>query len=191
MQLVLGLDPGDKGGLAILTVDSDYRVVSSDVLALSSNYQFMPVNIQFLRQSLIAPVHIYCEKPFIVQGNAGMIDYIKFYGYMIGCIHAICLSNKVPCTICEFAPVVWQRTYPSLKFDIIKIKRNLAADVKKSAQTKNRSTIKSHALERARELFPSLAHKMTRKKDDGLADALLIANFGLNHLKSKKVVTDE
>ncbi|MDY7038565.1 MAG: hypothetical protein SV375_20730 [Thermodesulfobacteriota bacterium] len=71
---------------------------------------------------------------------------------------------------------IWQGVLKATRLDYKKV----AARTWQSAMLKNvpGSSTKDKSLKLAKELFPDLRHKLIRKKDDGRADALLMAEYG-------------
>jgi crossover junction endodeoxyribonuclease RuvC len=94
------------------------------------------------------PDHIWLE-----QVNAfGMGRTSAFtFGQGVGVLKGVFQSLKIPFTM--VTPQKWQKHY-------------------------GKSSDKEHSRQLANRLFPSLADRLNRKKDDGRAEALLIAKYG-------------
>ena len=86
------------------------------------------------------------------------------FGLNTGIVHGMLYANFIPFTLVQ--PQAWKAAYG--------IKR--VGDEVKAAK-------KTEAREIAARLFPEMAHEFKRVKDDGVAEAALIALYGANLLK--------
>lgn len=158
---ILAIDPGSNGAVAV--IEDTY----SDVYSLPEG----PKEIFKLFKTLVGGddcqiviEHVHAMKS---QGTCSMFSFGKGYGIIQCCIAAL---DHTPTFI---SPQRWQRHYPT----ILEAKANI--------ENKNlrRKAGKTESLRLAREMFPDLADKLKRVKDDGRADALLIAKYFKDTLK--------
>lgn len=156
--MVIGIDPGIRGGIAVLedgyivlhkpcpTIKLDKGRVGYDV----------PMMAKIIRDYVFTLPHVYIEDIFVpAKLNAfGAMNFGKGWGYWIGICHAL----ELPITIIK--PRDWQK--------------KMLGDVKDT---------KKASIEQAKTLYPDvnlLPTDRSRKESDGLADALLIATYGEN-----------
>lgn len=148
---IIGIDPGAKGGVAVLDGD-DLRICpmcsSLDLWLLVKTWMGSTVK------------HVYIEKAQAMprQGVTSMFTYGKSVGKLIGVIEAA----QVPYT--EVAPQAWKKV--------------VLAGMDRSD--------KSSSIKRAKQLFPHIDFRATercRKDSDGMAEAALIAWYGMNLAK--------
>lgn len=85
------------------------------------------------------------------QGVVSMFNFGVAFGTVLG------LSTATASRVYMIAPARWQRVYGLIGRD------------------------KSASIKEAYLRFPSLRGALTRKKDDGRAEALLIADYGVHH----------
>jgi len=84
------------------------------------------------------------------QGTVSTFNFGTNYGIWQGWLQALSIPYEY------VLPSVWQREM----FD-----------------SQKREDTKAMSLDRARRMFPSVAHRLKRKKDDGRSDGLLIAGY--------------
>ena len=140
-MLILGIDPGIKGALALL-----------DKAALSVQVYDMPDTIAGLQSLLISlpPVKLCCiEKPFYPK-IIGMNNAAKI-AEAFGTVKASLQWCGIPTF--ETRPAEWKAAL------------NLSAN-------------KSASREKASQFFPDCADQWARVKDDGRAEAALLAWYG-------------
>jgi crossover junction endodeoxyribonuclease RuvC len=149
----LGLDPGIRGGLAVVEMVDAIAIVVSAI-------EVPTIGVGAKERVNVAAVHAWLReyKPdvaFIERAQAmpkqGASSGFK-YGRAVGSLEATITLCAIPLQIVE--PALWKRTF------------RLPRD-------------KEAARQRALELFPAAQHWFARKKDHGLAEASLIALFGL------------
>lgn len=143
---VIGIDPGQSGGVALLDHNG-----GDEVFTMLDPFQL------FCYLIVDTVKHVYIEKaqPMPKQGVVGVFTYGKGYGELLGVIKA----SQVPFT--EVRPQTWKRV--------------VLADMDRSD--------KQSSIRRAKQLFPRIDFRATercRKEHDGMAEAALIAWYGLN-----------
>lgn len=156
MTIVVGIDPGVNGAVAVLydngpvvwdlpTVKDGTRK-ALDVFALGTELATLPSE----------DVHVFIEKVWARanEGRAGAFSFGRAYGTILGLVAALMLRHDL------VAPATWCRAM-------------------------NAPNDKDGRLATAARLFPQLAAQMTKKKDHNKADALLIAEYGRRHLNGR------
>jgi len=157
---VIGLDPGLDGALAFLEKEPDTGKLSLMILrmpAVPAKAKGRDLNVAELAQDFnlmyYGAEHAFLEKVGVMPGQ-GISSAYKF-GYVCGVPRGLLAVYGIPVTY--VTPAKW-------KGDL-----GLGA-------------AKDHARFRAAELFPDYAHEFKRVKDDGPAEAALIAWWGLKSL---------
>ncbi len=152
-HLVLGVDPGFSGTLAIYdalrhTIVSliDMPVTkkkdAKTVIDLHALANFIDIYAKEISIAMVEEVHAMPD-----QGVTSMFRFGQGYGAVQG----ILASSLVPTFYVK--PSVW------------KLQMGLSSD-------------KSRSIEKAKTMFPTEHRYFTRKKDDGRAEALLLAVYG-------------
>ena len=159
-KIIIGIDPGKNGGIAVL--DEDANVIDimkmpetpQDLLDALSNY--LPIEQQ---QTSIC----YLEKVGGMPGQSGsaMFSFGRSYGH----IEMALLASKIPTY--EILPQRWQKHF-SLS----------GSSITKSSSAEKREH-KNRLKAKAQQLFPQLGKKITLST----CDALLIAEYGRNTTK--------
>ena len=154
---VVGIDPGDTGAIAVIYPDVELR----DVWDFDD-----PEGMLVLKD--LAVYNRGKVEVFLEQGprhaEAGVSSTAKFmtnFGRWWGRLEALG-------SVCVCGAQVWQKEV----FGAMP-RRKLAS---------GKVDTKGMSLEAARRLYPGLAPKLMRKKDNGRADALCIAHFGRRSL---------
>lgn len=165
---ILGIDPGLSGALAVVEIASQRLVevqrMPTNVVrkqqnringAVLARWLGMQANLQVLRFAYIEDVH---SRP----RQTGQFQF----GLNTGILHGMLYANTIPFT--TVTPMVWKAHFG--------IRRT-------GDETKAKK--KSEAREIATRLFPDMAHEFKRVKDDGVAEAALIALYGA-HLHGER-----
>lgn len=150
MKTYVGIDPGQKGGIAVISA-------SGEVLEVYRMPEF-PCNIASIFEGIIKSY----DNPFVVmeksqsmpkQGIAGAHSYGIHNGVLLGMI----IMGKLPYHLVR--PVMWKKLI-------------LAGEADKSD--------KNTSIRICENLFPDvdLIPGQLRKPHDGIAEALLIAEYG-------------
>lgn len=153
MTTIVGIDPGLKGAISIVNDDRVEVVVPIPIVKSSGRgNEVVWQSLYWTMKNLIAehlPDAVYIERVGARPGQ-GVSSMFKF-GYVSGGLYALMVPYMLPITM--VTPQAWKRA--------LKIPAS-----------------KDGARQRAIELFPNEAHLFARKKDDGVAEASLIAEYG-------------
>lgn len=153
--MLLGVDPGAAGGIAWMT-DAGHLIEVRDLPHVPKVGLVPAILADWLRDPTRRPVHAFVERVASRPG-AGVAGMFNF-GRGYGQIEGVLAALEIPVTL--VTPQVW--------------KRSLSVPADKSA-----------ARARAAQLWPGLAGTFARVKDDGRAEAALIALYGANTLQGK------
>jgi crossover junction endodeoxyribonuclease RuvC len=153
----LGIDPGIRGGLAIVAVDANgaapqlVDAIDIPVAGIGAKERIDALTIRdWITQH--APQHAFVERAQAMP-KQGASSGFK-YGRAVGAIEAAITCYMVPLTIIE--PTAWK------KFHAL------------------RGNDKEAGRQRALQLFPTAHALLARKKDHGRAEAALIAIAGVS-----------
>jgi len=152
---IIGIDVGLNGAIAMLNGESLNDVVDMPTVTLDRNGK---AKRQISIPELVAiiddfkPDEAYCERVFAMSGQG--VTSVFSFGRSLGAIEGILGARLIKTTL--VTPQAWQK----------------AMGV---------SGGKDGARARAMEVFPWSAGLFKRVKDDGRADAALIAAWGLRH----------
>ena len=154
MTRVLGVDPGVKGGLAVIEITDG----AAPMLIAAIDVPVMGVGAKEQVDAVAIETFIGDYRPqqaFIERGQAmprqGASSGFK-YGRATGTIEGVILTCKIPLTIIE--PAQWKR-FHGLK-----------------------GPDKENSRQKALQLFPAAHAALARRKDHGRAEAALIALYG-------------
>lgn len=156
-SLILGVDPGINGGLALLSMENKLiTTIKIPIWAPKTKKEIdtLAINLFFARWAMeiglmvIEDVHAYPD-----QGVTSVFRFGEAKGILIG----LAAAYLIP--IVKIAPVVW-------KSDL-----GLSQD-------------KSRSLSAASRLWPNFSHEFKLKKDADKAEAALIAYFAAKHVKN-------
>ena len=145
---ILGIDPGMKGCLAHYD-GTELLLTDMPIHAKESGGNDLDIHQLYRIISLYPPDHCFLEKTTAMPGIAGKAAYSM--GKSEGAILACIAAIGVPYTLVR--PAQWKK------------QMGCAAD-------------KTLARQRASQLLPQYSHNWERKKDDGRAEAALIALYG-------------
>ena len=152
----IGIDPGLSGAVAIISDDS-LKVFDMPTMTVDRNGKAKrQVSANELAELLYTcsgkDCHVYVERVGAVSGQG--VTSVFSFGRSFGMIEGILAALKMPVTF--VAPATWTRAI-------------------------GRSPGKDASRARAMELFPNHEYFFKRVKDDGRADAALIAHWGRKH----------
>jgi crossover junction endodeoxyribonuclease RuvC len=155
MMLILGVDPGIRGGLAIVAVDANGgapQLVDAIDIPVAGIGAKERVDVLAIRDWVAqhAPQHAFVERAGVMP-KQGISSGFK-YGRAVGAIEAVITCCGIPLTIVE--PTAWKKFH------------QLRGGDKESGR------------QRALQLFPAAHELLARKKDHGRAEAALIALSG-------------
>jgi crossover junction endodeoxyribonuclease RuvC len=154
MNRILGVDPGIRGGLAIVAIDANGgapQLVDAIDIPVAGIGAKERVDVLAIRNWIVqhAPRHALIERAQAMP-KQGASSGFK-YGRAVGAIEAVIACCAIPLTIVE--PSNWKKFH------------QLRGGDKESGR------------QRALQLFPKAHTLLARKKDHGRAEAALIALF--------------
>lgn len=151
-MIVCGIDPGLSGGIAFIGGDpSAYRVpIKTQKIGKKTKRYLDLVSIIKLLQDK-KPDVVYIEKQQAMPRQGVSSTFQTGFGYGIYIGLLVALNIK----FVQVSPAMWKKTL----------------EVSKD---------KDLARARATELIPDLSHKWQKKVEDGVAEAAMIAYFGLS-----------
>jgi crossover junction endodeoxyribonuclease RuvC len=157
MTRILGVDPGIRGGLAIVAIDANGaapQLVDAIDIPVSGVGAKERVDVLAIRTWIArhAPVHALIERAQAMP-KQGASSGFK-YGRAVGAIEAVITCCEISLTIVE--PTAWKKFHQLRGGD------------------------KEAGRQRALQLFPAAHAVLARKKDHGRAEAALIALSGLH-----------
>jgi crossover junction endodeoxyribonuclease RuvC len=154
-MIVAGIDPGKSGALAILYGDN--TVEFFDVPKVKLRGKELPAYAEWQTNWHMALVLAGVDKAVVEDVGSrpgqGVSSMFKF-GRTLGFAHAIVLGVRPRPAVQFTTPAQWKAKFGLLNSD------------------------KGASREKAVSLFPSVESRLTRVKDDGRAEALLLAHFG-------------
>lgn len=158
-MIYAGIDPGKTGALAILLPDNSVEFL--DVSRIKIKGKDEPAWSGWLSSwrylmELAGVTHVIIENVAARPGQ-GVSSMFKF-GRTLGFAHAIALSIQPAPSIEFVTPTVWKGKLGLLNSN------------------------KGASREKAVSLYPKAASELTRVKDDGRAEALLLAHYGRRFL---------
>ena len=152
----IGIDPGLSGAIAIISTES-LKIFDMPTMTVERNGKAKrQVSASELAELLYLysgkDCHVYVERVSAMAGQG--VTSVFSFGRSFGMIEGILAALKMPVTF--VAPATWTRAI-------------------------GRSPGKDASRARAMELFPNYEYFFKRVKDDGRADAALIAHWGRKH----------
>lgn len=155
-MLIIGIDPGIKGAICILKNGVVINVFDMPIMPIGKKNKSQVNGSQIYNEILKVienedkqDVKVVIEQVSAMPGQ-GVTSMFNF-GQSFGVIKGICSAMEMP--IFYVRPVKWKKHF------------NLLNSEKDSSRTK------------AIEMFPKISHKLSRKKDNNKADAILIAQY--------------
>ncbi len=153
--MIVGIDPGASGAVAWMT-DEGYLIETRDLPHIKGQGMQPAVLASWFREPGRMPVHAFVEKVASRPGQ-GVVSVFTF-GRAFGTLEGILGALEIPITM--VTPGKWKGHF------------GLSSD-------------KNASRARASQLWPGLAGTFARVKDDGRAEAALIALFGANTMQGK------
>jgi crossover junction endodeoxyribonuclease RuvC len=171
-MIVAGIDPGIRGGAAVVRVAGGAapRLIDVIDIPVTGSGARERVDAGALRAWLLGhkPQHVYVERAQALpkQGSSSGFKY----GRAVGAIEAVIACCEIALTVVE--PATWKKAY------------------------RLRGGDKEGGRQRALQLFPGAHALFARRKDHGRAEAVLIALFGaspraVGGQPADKAATDE
>lgn len=166
LPLCMGIDPGLKGGVCLLSIARPREIVllqdlpldpqGIDATGFAALLDMYNAQIRFcVIEKVSAMTYTDASGQKRGQGARASFNFGKGFGLVLGCLH----SAQIP--LFEIAPSVW------------KILLGL-------------SSAKHDSIQKAHELYPSCREKVKLKKHDGRAESLLLAHFGAERFGGMK-----
>jgi crossover junction endodeoxyribonuclease RuvC len=154
-MLILGVDPGLTGGLALIerTDTGTWRIAVCDIPTTGEKAKrrvHVAGVLKFIRSAARTPDHAFVERGQAMPDQGASSGYI--YGRAVGALEACIEGLLIPHTIVE--PTAWKKAHGLIKRE------------------------KEDSRQRAIKLFPG-ASGFERKMDHGRAEAALIAWYGI------------
>ena len=170
MTCVIGIDPGIHGAISMVIDDVAHvtdtptveRKISGKTKRRVDAFELSDVLSAFAMPGSIAYVERAQASPHM--GVSSAFAYGEAFGMVVGVLANLNIDTRF------VSPAVWKREMGLVKHGT----RELGRDEERE---------KGSALELARKLYPRLGDKLARAKDDGRADALLIAHWGAEQLE--------
>ena len=195
-RMVFGIDPGRTGAIVSICASAPTPSDTLQIFPFSSERVSV---VSAIRQCVggsrpFASVSILLERAFVKPGSGiqQAMTYMEHYGVIIGCL----LSSGIPLdSIHELTPQQWQRYVKDLAPKRAKKgeRAEKAAamscsieDALRIMSTERRQTIKENSRFTASRLFPKFAKSFSKAKDDGKADAALMAYVCLHVIAGTK-----
>ena len=152
----IGIDPGLSGAIAIISTES-LKIFDMPTMTVERNGKAKrQVSASELAEMLYLysgrDCHVYCERVSAMAGQG--VTSVFSFGRSFGMIEGILAAFKMPVTFVP--PATWVKA----------VGRGQGKDASRA---------------RAMEIFPSDQDQFKRVKDDGRADAALIAYWGSRH----------
>ncbi len=157
-MIYIGLDPGKRGGLAALAEDGEPLLACPMPVIPGKKAEFdLPRIFEKLLRQGQAKVTIERLAPMPVHMGGGATNFQR--GYSMGMLQAFCTALKLPWEL--VSPSVWQKAF-----------------WKGKADTKQRAIMIVGRMFPDVDLYPTVH---SRKAHDGIADAVLIAEWNRRH----------
>jgi crossover junction endodeoxyribonuclease RuvC len=162
VSIVAGIDPGLSGAIALVDAQRVLSVQDMPTYVIAvGRKQRQELDQGSLSELLTggAIAHVMIERVAARPGQ-GVTSMFRF-GYCAGAVAGMVSALRLPYSF--VLPIVWQR----------------AAGCGASGDA---------ARQRAAQLYPAISCELTRKRDGGRADAILIARYGLKFLNAGRGV---
>ena len=177
----MGIDPGINGGIAVID-DAGNCVFAKPTPCLKikknnkmkSDYDVAAMS-DYVRSFLDKDIIVCQELTHAMPGNGGvsMYHFGRGHGIWEGIVGALALSHQF-CT-----PQKWKSMYPTLAQEKLtkEQKAVMTSSEVSSWKRKQKTEAKKKSILLAKDMFKSAQQEMTKVKHDGVAEALLIANW--------------
>lgn len=180
-MIFIGIDPGISGGIAAIDQKCQCTLVKTTPCITikknnkkKSDYDVLTMS-EYLKKFVNQNAYVCQELTHAMPGNGGvsMYHFGRGHGIWEGIIGALGLPH-IFCT-----PQKWKEMYPELMQEKLSKEERavLSASQISAWKRKKKAEAKKKSIELAKKLFPSIAHEIKQVKHDGMAEALLIANW--------------
>ena len=155
-MIIIGIDPGIAGAICFFSEGNVIDVIDMPTMAEGKKNKRQVNGRQIFNEITLIKNKFFNQKIGVVveqvsampgQGVTSMFNF----GQSFGVIKGICSAMELP--IFYVRPVKWKKYF------------NLINSEKDASRTK------------AIEMFPKISHKLSKKKDNNKADAILIAQY--------------
>jgi len=208
-MFVLGIDPGNAGSIAIINTESKSTSIFKMPLIInekkvkgkikvSKSYDVLKIR-EILKDNLSEKDLFYVEKVQNMpgEGSTSSFNFGKGIGILEGLIVGIFNINPI-----FVSPIVWKKYFEKdlITDEMIEIKNKIKELKEKDDQKLNKKEVeklgrlfknraKSSSRMLATKKFPEFSKILEKKGNDGIAESLLIALYGLeNYEKQQKLV---
>lgn len=169
-MIVLGIDPGLSGGVALIESGDSPRVILATGIPVfgqdAKRRVDVPRVLALLQPHKIDAGFIERAQAFAKQGaSSGFI-----YGRAVGQLEACIMGMGIPFNVCEAS--AWKKTHGLIR------PKEVDPEIWKKV-------VKKRSVERARFLFPDSYGFFPKAGDHGVAEAILIASHGLAVLQPR------
>ena len=184
-MIFFGIDPGISGGIS--AIDENGLVVLAEATPClkiikngkSKTEYDVPGMVDIFKKFNVKNSIVCQELTHAMPGNGGvsMYNFGRGHGIWEGIIGALGLPH-IFCT-----PQKWKEMYPELMQEKLSKEERavLSASQISAWKRKKKAEAKKKSIELAKKLFPSISHEIKQVKHDGMAEALLIANWLRSH----------
>lgn len=159
-QIVLGIDPGMQGALALYQPQSAQDAFTYDMPTNDKGVDPCSLSVLVKHIKSLAYKHDLRAVVENVNSRPRQAGVFKF-GVSVGVIHGVLAAHDIPFDL--VTPVTW-KGYMGL--------------LRQGDETQDQNKDRARAL--ATQLFPDIKDHFKRKKDDGRAEALLLAVYYAN-----------
>ena len=201
-EIIISNDPGISGGISIIYQNGKievYKIPVCNIVVNKKNKKVYDIDEIFNLLKKFKDKNVFYIQEKVGshpgEGSVSSFGFGKSSGLTIG------IAKGLGFEVCEISPSAWKKQFPELVTDGIKqkkeeIKKLRAFDktLKDKGQKKENKKnieklgrqIKSEAKTAARELvsslYPDISNKFRKKNTDGMAESVLIALYGKNHI---------
>lgn len=154
-MIIAGIDPGKTGALCLLHDDGFVAVYRVPLVKAPKETPAWSLWAREWAAPLAFGIDMVVIEQIGARPGQGVTSMFTF-GRTLGFAHALAATSSAPVQF--VTPAVWKAKFGLLKAD------------------------KSASREKARTLMPRLAPDITRVKDDGVAEAALLAYYGRKYL---------
>lgn len=188
MTYYMGIDPGINGGIAVIDESGNFVFAKpTPCIKIKKNNKSksdydVSTMADYVRSFLDKDLTVCQELTHAMPGNGGVSMY--HFGRGHGIWEGIVGAFALPYVLCT--PQKWKGMYPSLSQDKLTKEQRLKMSSSEisSWKRKQKSESKKKSIDLAKSMFFGADKEITKIKHDGIAEALLIANWlRINNVK--------